>query len=217
MKAKSRTANREVTNTSGASPRFRELAVQIWPIDKLIPYARNARTHTDEQVAQVAASIVEFGWTNPILAGADGVIIAGHARLAAARKLRMNEVPVIVLDGLSETQRRALILADNRTAELAQWDWQALGTQLKTLKMCGFDLDGQLGWRDFEADPLKIAAAIKTHLRPAGVGVVIRAHHLCMGCRGVRKPQSQMVTSALHGRLRTDTKTRAEFLALSHG
>jgi len=82
MKAKSRTTNREVASTGGASPRFRELAVQIWTIDKLIPYARNARTHTDEQVAQVAASIVEFGWTNPILVGADGVIIAGHARLA---------------------------------------------------------------------------------------------------------------------------------------
>src|SRR5690348_189168 len=69
---------------------LRDLAVQRWPIDKLIPYARNARTHSDEQVAQVAASIVEFGWTNPILVGADGVIIAGHARLAAARKLKFN-------------------------------------------------------------------------------------------------------------------------------
>ena len=88
MTAKSRTTNREVASMGAASPRFRDLAVQIWPIDKLIPYARNARTHTDEQVAQVAASIIEFGWTNPILVGADGVIIAGHARLAAARKLK---------------------------------------------------------------------------------------------------------------------------------
>jgi ParB-like nuclease domain len=116
MTAKSRTTNREVASMGGASPRFRDLVVQIWPIDKLIPYARNARTHTDEQVAQVAASIVEFGWTNPILVSADGVIIAGHARVAAARKLRMDEVPVIVLDHLSETQRRALVLADNRLA-----------------------------------------------------------------------------------------------------
>ena len=85
MKAKSRTTNQEVANASGTFSRFRELAVQIWPINKLIPYARNARTHTDEQVAQVAASIVELGWTNPILVGADAVIIAGHARLAAAR------------------------------------------------------------------------------------------------------------------------------------
>ena len=85
MTARSRTTNREVAGMGAASPRFRDLAVQIWPIDKLLPYARNARTHTDEQVAQVAASIMEFGWTNPILVGADGVIIAGHARLAAAR------------------------------------------------------------------------------------------------------------------------------------
>ena len=69
--------------------RLRNLLVQFWPLDKLIPYARNARTHTEEQVAQVAASIAEFGWTNPILVGADGIIIAGHARLAAARKLNM--------------------------------------------------------------------------------------------------------------------------------
>ena len=74
-----------------------DLKIVQWAIDKLLPYARNARTHTDEQVAQVAASIVEFGWTNPILVGADGVIIAGHARLLAARKLKMIEVPVIVL------------------------------------------------------------------------------------------------------------------------
>jgi ParB-like chromosome segregation protein Spo0J len=84
--------------------RIRDLAVQFWPIDRLLPYARNARTHSDEQVAQVAASIAQFGWTNPILAGADGVVIAGHARLAAARKLQMTEVPVIVLDHLSATR-----------------------------------------------------------------------------------------------------------------
>src|SRR5512140_2650517 len=81
-------------------PVLRDLVIERWPVRRLIPYARNARTHTDKQVAEVAASIVEFGWTNPILAGADGVIIAGHARLAAARKLGMTEVPVIVLDHL---------------------------------------------------------------------------------------------------------------------
>lgn len=74
------------------------LVVRIWTIDRLLPYIRNARTHSDEQVAQVAASIREFGWTNSILVAGDGVIIAGHARLAAARKLKMTEVPVIVLD-----------------------------------------------------------------------------------------------------------------------
>ena len=151
MTAKSRTTNRQVAETPGASPRFRELAVQIWTIDKLIPYARNARTHTDEQVAQVAASIVEFGWTNPILVGADGVIIAGHARLAAARKLRMNEVPVIVLDGLSETQRRALILADNRLAMSAGWDEEMLRVELESLQEDAFNLD-LVGFTDDELE-----------------------------------------------------------------
>jgi ParB-like chromosome segregation protein Spo0J len=102
--------------------RLRNLQVQLWPVERLIPYARNARTHTDEQVAQVAASIAEFGFVNPILTGADGIIIAGHARLAAARKLAMTEVPVIVLDHLNETQRRALVLADNKIALNAGWD-----------------------------------------------------------------------------------------------
>jgi len=121
--------------------RLRNLLVQFWPIDKLIPYARNARTHTEEQVAQVAASIAEFGWTNPILVGADGIIIAGHARLAAARKLKMTEVPVIVLDHLTETQRRALVLADNRLALSAGWDEEMLRVELESLKEDEFDLD----------------------------------------------------------------------------
>src|SRR6202011_1350718 len=140
MAARSRSTDRQVTDTSGSPPRFRELAVQIWPIDKLIPYARNARTHSDEQIAQVAASIAEFGWTNPILVGADCVIIAGHARLSAARKLRMTEVPVIVLDYLSPTQRRALILADNQLALNAGWDEEMLRVELDSLRDDGFDI-----------------------------------------------------------------------------
>ena len=118
-----------------------DLQVQQWPVEKLIPYARNARTHSEEQVAQDAASITEFGWTNPILVGGDGVIIAGHARLLAARKLRLREVPVIVLDHLSETQRRALVLADNRLALSAGWDEEMLRVELESLKEESFDLD----------------------------------------------------------------------------
>lgn len=130
-----------------------ELQVQQWPVEKLIPYARNARTHSDEQVAQVAASIVEFGWTNPILVGADGVIIAGHARLAAARKLRMTEVPVIVLDHLTPTQRRALVLADNRLALNAGWDEEMLRVELESLEEDGFDVD-LVGFTDEEIEQL---------------------------------------------------------------
>src|ERR1017187_5011737 len=133
--------------------RLRNLLVQFWPLDKLIPYARNARTHTEEQVAQVAASIEEFGWTNPILAGADGIIIAGHARLAAARKLKMDTVPVIVLDHLSETQRRALVLADNRLALSAGWDEEMLRVELESLKEADFDL-GVVGFSDEELEAL---------------------------------------------------------------
>ena len=118
-----------------------DLQIEQWPIDRLIPYARNSRTHSDEQIAQVAASIVEFGWTNPILVGADGVIIAGHARLLAARKLKMLEVPVIVLDHLTEAQRRALVLADNKLALNAGWDEEMLRVELQDLEVNGFNLD----------------------------------------------------------------------------
>ena len=90
--------------------------IEIWLTDRLVPYARNARTHSPEQVAQIAASIAEFGFVNPILVDSGAGIIAGHGRLLAARKLGLTEVPVVVLDHLSETQRRAYIIADNRLA-----------------------------------------------------------------------------------------------------
>ena len=138
---------------TSVAERLRNLLVQLWPIDRLLPYARNARTHTDEQVAQVAASIVEFGWTNPILVGSDGVIIAGHARLAAARKLNITEVPVIVLDHLTETQRRALVLADNRLALSAGWDDEMLRVELESLKEADFDL-GVVGFSDEELEKI---------------------------------------------------------------
>jgi DNA modification methylase len=117
------------------------LQVRAWPVEKLIPYARNARTHSAEQVAQIAASVAEFGFVNPVLIGPDNVIIAGHARLLAARKLGMTEVPVIVLDHLTETQRRALVLADNRLALNAGWDEEMLRVELASLEEDGFNLD----------------------------------------------------------------------------
>lgn len=133
--------------------RLRGLHVEFWPIERLIPYARNARTHSEDQVAHIAASIVEFGWTNPILAGADGVIIAGHARLAAARKLKMTEVPVIVLDHLNEAQRRALVLADNKLALNAGWDEEMLRVEMEALKEADFDLD-VTGFSDEELEEI---------------------------------------------------------------
>jgi DNA modification methylase len=135
--------------------RLRTLAVQIWPVDRLLPYARNSRTHSDEQVAQVAASIVEFGWTSPILVGGDNIIVAGHARLLAARKLGIAEVPVIVLDHLNETQRRALVLADNKLALNAGWDEEMLRVELTALKDDNFNLD-IVGFTDEELDVLLV-------------------------------------------------------------
>lgn len=124
--------------------------IQQWPVAKLIPYARNARTHSDEQVAQIAASIAEFGFTNPILVGADGVIVAGHGRLAAAQKLAMAMVPVVVLEHLSPTQRRALVIADNRIAENAGWDETMLRVEMEALQLDDFDMS----LTGFDADAL---------------------------------------------------------------
>ena len=124
--------------------------IERWPTAKLVPYARNARTHSEEQVAQIAASIVEFGFANPILAGSDGVIVAGHGRVSAAQKLGLETVPVIVLDHLTPTQRRALIIADNRIAENAGWDDAMLRIELQSLQEDGFNLD----ITGFDADAL---------------------------------------------------------------
>jgi DNA modification methylase len=127
--------------------------VEQWPTAKLLPYARNARTHSQAQVGQIAASIKEFGFTNPILAGADGVIVAGHGRLAAAQHLGLESVPVIVLDHLSATQRRALVLADNRIAANAGWDEELLKLEIAELDEADFNLE-LMGFGDEELERL---------------------------------------------------------------
>ena len=113
----------------------------------LIPYASNSRTHSDAQVAQIAASIREFQFTNPILIDGDNTIIAGHGRLLAARKLGMESVPAIVLDHLSKAQQRALVIADNQLALNAGWDIQLLKAEIEDLNLGGFDLE-LLGFDD---------------------------------------------------------------------
>jgi len=113
---------------------------RLVPIDALAPFARNARTHSDAQVAQIAASIREFGWTNPILIDGGNGVIAGHGRLLAARRLGLADVPVIELAHLSETQKRAYVIADNRLAEAAGWDDDMLRVELADLRADGFDL-----------------------------------------------------------------------------
>ena len=127
--------------------------IRMVAVASLIPYARNARTHSDEQVAQIAASIAEFGFTNPILTDGERGVIAGHGRLAAARKLELTEVPVIELTHLSAIQKKAYILADNRIAANAGWDDELLGVELTELKDAGFDLE-LMGFGDEELERL---------------------------------------------------------------
>jgi DNA modification methylase len=116
------------------------LQIVYRPIESLIPYARNSRTHSDAQVAQIAASIKEFGWTNPVLIDAEGGIIAGHGRVMAGRKLGIKEAPCIVLDNLTEAQRRAYVIADNKLALNAGWDIELLKVELGDLQALDFDL-----------------------------------------------------------------------------
>ena len=127
-------------------------------VSTLIPYARNSRTHSDEQIAQIAASIKEFGWTNPILIDGENGIIAGHGRLSAARKLGHEEVPVIELKDLTETQRKAYIIADNRLALNAGWDNEMLTIELNDLLADNFALD-ILGF-----DPKELAALLEPEM-----------------------------------------------------
>ena len=127
--------------------------IEMVSIGQLLPYARNARTHDDAQVAQIAASIKEFGFNNPILIADDQSIVAGHGRLAAARKLGLAEVPVVRLSHLSDTQRKAYILADNRLALNAGWDNDLLKLELQELEIEGVDLE-MLGFSKEELDGL---------------------------------------------------------------
>jgi DNA modification methylase len=116
------------------------MRLEFWPVERILPSPRNARSHSPAQVAEIAGSIRAFGFSNPILVGDGDTIIAGHGRLAAARKLALDEVPVIVLRGLSEVQQRQLMLADNRIALNAGWDLDMLRLELTDLKTMGADL-----------------------------------------------------------------------------
>jgi len=131
-------------------------------VTELIPYVNNARTHSDEQVIQIAASIKEFGFTNPVLIDGENGIIAGHGRLMAAKKLGLEEVPTIELSYLSEAQRKAYILADNKLALNSGWDNDLLAIEFAELGELGFDLDltgfssEEIGVDGFEADEVEM-------------------------------------------------------------
>src|SRR5882762_1417581 len=133
-------------------------AIEHWTLDRLIPYARNPRTHSEAQVAQIAASIAEFGFTCPILVDSGAGILAGHGRLLAARKLGLKQVPVIVLDHLSEAQKRAYIIADNQLALNAGWDDEILRAELAALQSEDFNLD-LVGFDPHELDELMLGGA----------------------------------------------------------
>ena len=132
------------------------MVVEWRGIEALIPYARNARTHSDAQIAQIAGSIREFGFTNPVLIDDAGGIIAGHGRVLGARQLGMDQVPTITLTGLSEAQRRAYVIADNKLALNAGWDPELLRLELGELTLAGFDLSltgfGDIELKDIMAD-----------------------------------------------------------------
>jgi DNA modification methylase len=129
------------TSSAAQARRLGEaLRLDFWPIDRIVPSPRNARSHSEAQVAEIAGSIRTFGFVNPLLVGEGGALIAGHGRLQAARKLGLSEVPVIELHGLSELQQRQLMLADNRIALNAGWDIDMLHLELKDLAALGADL-----------------------------------------------------------------------------
>ena len=110
-------------------------------VDKLIPYVNNAKQHSDSQVTKIASSIREFGFLNPVLIDADYNVIAGHGRILAAKKLQMDEVPCLFVEGLTDAQRKAYILADNRLSELGEWDMELVMGELEGLEECDFDID----------------------------------------------------------------------------
>jgi ParB-like chromosome segregation protein Spo0J len=124
--------------------------VERRPIESLTPYARNARTHSDAQVAQIAASMKEWGWTTPVLVDETGTIIAGHGRVLAARKLGLTEIPVMVAEGWTDAQKRAYVLADNQLALNAGWDEDLRRVELQDLQSEGFAVE-LIGFDDLEA------------------------------------------------------------------
>ena len=175
--------------------------IELRRISQLLAFARNSRTHSEEQIAQVAASIREFGWTNPVLVGADNVIIAGHARVLAARQLGMTEVPVIVLPHLSELQRRALVIADNRLVERGGWNDEILRSELSELQAGDFDLE-MVGFTDDELKTILAATEpaadesaagdaeeeipetpVKAVTRPGDIWLIGRHRLICGDCR----------------------------------
>ena len=209
---------------------------QDWPADQverrsvsaLVPYARNARTHSDEQVAQIAASIREWGWTVPVLIDEDGGLIAGHGRVLAARKLGLAEIPVMVATGWSEAQKRAYVLADNKLALNAGWDADLLRVELADLQAFDFDL-GLTGFSDEElagllaqsseglTDPDTVPDVPLVPVSVSGDVWVMGDHRLCCGDSTVQTDVDKLMQGERGDLLFTDPPWNVNYGAVKAG
>jgi ParB-like chromosome segregation protein Spo0J len=188
--------------------------IEQWPIEKLRPYEKNARTHSEEQVEQIAESMREFGFVNPIIVASDAGILAGHGRLMAANQLGLKTVPVIVVDHLDEKQRRAFVIADNKIAMNSGWDKELLAEEIEELdlehfdlEILGFDLDEleeiTVGKKPVKKtkgapksdapDPLKVAAPqAPAELKPVEGSKVPRDMLTCPNCSHEFAPKDRV-------------------------
>lgn len=149
--------------------RFCPEQIEQWPLARLKPYAKNARTHSEDQIARIAASLIEYGWTQPILIADDGAVIAGHGRLLAAQRLGLSDIPVIRLKHLTETQARAYRISDNQLALAASWDEETLAAEIHALNGEAYDL-GLLGFDDGEIERLLATLDDDVGAEPASEG-----------------------------------------------
>ena len=154
------------------------LQINYKSTENLIPYANNSRTHSDDQINQVASSIKEFGFTNPVLIDEQGGIIAGHGRVMAAKKLGLSEVPTITLEGLTKAQVKAYVIADNQLALNSGWDMNALKLEVETLSEMDFDID-LLGFDDSFLDNQQIAKESPEEFKDIGE---FELEHTCPKC-----------------------------------
>lgn len=158
-----------------------EMKIEQLTTDSLIPYARNARTHSDEQVAQIAGSIREFGFTNPVLIDKEGTIVAGHGRVMAARKLGLETVPCIRLGHLTPAQVRAYVIADNKLALNAGWDEDMLRSELDALKTEGFEM-GLTGFSDSEIETI-LTIPVHSEFTPESSAEEVDTDEFKMNCK----------------------------------
>jgi ParB-like chromosome segregation protein Spo0J len=172
-------AQRPAKLTPAPQPQWPADRVERWPIERLIPYARNARTHSDAQVAALAASIREWGWTMPALVDEAGTLIAGHGRVLAARQLDITEIPTMVARGWTEAQIKAYRIADNQLPTLAGWDQQLLGVELAELQGLGANIE-LTGFSTGEADKLMNGPQAPSEF--GAYDETIETEHVCPKC-----------------------------------